>query len=180
VQADQCRPGYTELFVKLSAAALQKHPVLLDQWIDERIAPPDGIHIAVAVATPHGLVTPVIRDAPHLSLRELSGTFAQLVELARTQRLSVEQMRGGAFTVSSLGGYRVDAFTPILNPPQTAILGVGRISEQPVVREKQLAVAEVVSLSLTFDHRVVDGAPAAAFLTTLCEMIERPLGWLLA
>jgi pyruvate dehydrogenase E2 component (dihydrolipoamide acetyltransferase) len=173
-------PSYTELFVKLCAAALEKHPALLDQWVDGRIVKPEGIHVAVAVATPNGLVTPVIRDVPAMSLRELSSGFAELVELARSQRLTVEQMRGGAFTVSSLGGYRVEAFTPILNPPQTAILGVGQISPQSVVRDGQLAVAEVVSLSLTFDHRVVDGAPAAAFLTSVCEMIESPLGWLLA
>jgi pyruvate dehydrogenase E2 component (dihydrolipoamide acetyltransferase) len=100
------------------------------------------------------------------------------VDLARSQRLSAEQMRGGAFTVSSLGSYRVDEFTPILNPPQTAILGVGRISQQPAVREGQLVIADMVALSLTFDHRVVDGAPAAAFLTSLCEMVESPIGWL--
>ena len=172
-------PSYTELFVKLCAAALEKHPALLDQWVNERLVKADGVHIAVAVATPHGLMTPVLRDVPRLSLRELSASFASLVELARTQRLSVEQMRGGAFTVSSLGGYRVEAFTPILNPPQTAILGIGRISEQPVAKQRQLVVADVVHLSLTFDHRVVDGAPAAAFLTSLCDVIENPLAWLL-
>ncbi len=172
-------PSYTELFVKLCGAALQKHPAVLDQWVDERLVPPDGVHVAVAVATAYGLVTPVIRDVPALSLRELSQHFSQLVELARSKQLKGEQMRGGAFTVSSLGGYRVDAFTPILNPPQTAILGIGRISEQPVVKQQQLAIADVVTLSLTFDHRVVDGAPAAAFLTSLCEVIENPLAWLL-
>ncbi|RIK79842.1 MAG: hypothetical protein DCC67_10005 [Planctomycetota bacterium] len=173
-------PGYTELFVKLCGAALQKHPALLDQWIDERIVRMDGVHIAVAVATPQGLVTPVLRDVPALSLRELSSRFVRLIDLARQQRLALEDMRGGALTVSSLGGYRVEAFTPILNPPQTAILGVGRITPQPVVKKQQVAVAEVVALSLTFDHRVIDGAPAAAFLTSLCDMIESPLGWLLA
>ncbi|MCC6494309.1 MAG: 2-oxo acid dehydrogenase subunit E2 [Pirellulales bacterium] len=173
-------PSYAELFVKLSAAALEKHRPLLDQWIEERLVPAEGVHIAVAVATAQGLVTPVIRDVPALSLRELSTAFDQLVQLARAGRLAVEQMQGGAFTVSSLGGYRVDAFTPILNPPQTAILGIGRISEEPVVKQNQLAVANIVHLSLTFDHRVVDGAPAAAFLTSLCELIESPLSWLLA
>ncbi|WP_428303620.1 dihydrolipoamide acetyltransferase family protein [Lacipirellula sp.] len=172
-------PSYTELFVKLCAAALEKHPALLDQWVNERLVKAEGVNIAVAVATPNGLMTPVIRDVPRLSLRELSASFANLIELARTQRLVADQMRGGAFTVSSLGGYRVEAFTPILNPPQTAILGIGRISEQPVAKQRQLVVADVVNLSLTFDHRVVDGAPAAAFLTSLCDVIENPLAWLL-
>lgn len=172
-------PSYTELFVKLCAAALEKHPALLDQWVNERLVKAEGVNIAVAVATPNGLMTPVIRDVPRLSLRELSASFANLIELARTQRLAADQMRGGAFTVSSLGGYRVEAFTPILNPPQTAILGIGRISEQPVAKQRQLVVADVVNLSLTFDHRVVDGAPAAAFLTSLCDVIENPLAWLL-
>jgi pyruvate dehydrogenase E2 component (dihydrolipoamide acetyltransferase) len=173
-------PSYTELFIKLSAAALEKHPAILGQWIDERIVQPDGVHVAVAVDTPHGLLTPVIRNVPALSLRELSTSLAELVELARSRRLKAEQMQAGAFTVSSLGGYRVEAFTPLLNPPQTAILGVGRISKQPVVRDGQLAIGDVVTLSLSFDHRVVDGAPAAAFLTSLCEVIENPLGWLLS
>jgi pyruvate dehydrogenase E2 component (dihydrolipoamide acetyltransferase) len=173
-------PRYTELFVKLSAAALEKHPAMLGQWIDERIVQPDGIHVAVAVDTPQGLLTPVIRNVPALSLRELSTALAELIDLARSRRLKVEQMQAGAFTVSSLGGYRVEAFTPLLNPPQTAILGVGRISKQPVVRDGQLAVGDIVTLSLSFDHRVVDGAPAAAFLTSLCDVIENPLGWLLS
>jgi pyruvate dehydrogenase E2 component (dihydrolipoamide acetyltransferase) len=173
-------PSYTELFIKLSAAALEKHPAILAQWIDDRLIQPEGIHVSVAVDTPHGLLTPVIRNVPALSLRELSTALGELVELARSRRLKAEQMQAGAFTVSSLGGYRVEAFTPLLNPPQTAILGVGRISKQPIVRDGQLAVGDVVTLSLSFDHRVIDGAPAAAFLTSLCEVIENPLGWLLS
>ncbi|HMO83377.1 MAG TPA: dihydrolipoamide acetyltransferase family protein [Lacipirellulaceae bacterium] len=172
-------PSYTALTVKLAAAALEKHPAVMGQWIDERIVKPQGIHIAVAVDTIHGLMTPVVHNVPSLSLRELSEELAKLIEQARERRLSAEQMQGGTFTVSSLGGYRVEAFTPILNPPQTAIVGVGRIAKQPVVREGQIAVGDVLSLSLTFDHRVVDGAPAAAFLTTLCDILENPLAWIL-
>lgn len=171
-------PSYTELLVKLSASALVEHPALLNQWIDDQIVAPDGVHIAVAVDTPYGLMTPVVRDVPSLGLHQLALAMKELIELARTRQLSVEQLQGGAFTVSSLGGYRVEEFTPILNRPQTAILGVGRITKQPVVRDDQLAIGHRVALSLTFDHRVVDGAPAAAFLTSLCEKIEAPLGWL--
>jgi pyruvate dehydrogenase E2 component (dihydrolipoamide acetyltransferase) len=176
-----CRiPSYTGLFVKLSAAALEKHPPCRAQWINNSIVMPEGIHVSVAVDTPQGLVTPVIRDVVSLPLCKLSEQLGELIELARARRLSPEQMQGGIFTVSNLGMSRVEAFTPILNSPQTMILGVGRIVTAPVVRNGEITAGQVVSLSLTFDHRVIDGAPAAAFLTTLCELIESPLAWLVA
>jgi pyruvate dehydrogenase E2 component (dihydrolipoamide acetyltransferase) len=178
-QPDRKIPSYTGLFVKLSAAALEKHPTCRAQWIGDSIVVPEGIHVSVAVDTPHGLVTPVVRDVALLPLSKLSEQLAELVELARSRRLAPEQMQGGIFTVSSLGGTRVEAFTPILNPPQTMILGIGRIAPTPIVRGGTIAVGQMVTLSLTFDHRVIDGAPAASFLTTLCEVIESPLPWLL-
>jgi pyruvate dehydrogenase E2 component (dihydrolipoamide acetyltransferase) len=172
-------PSFTALFTKLAAAALNQHPALLQQWSGDELVTPQGLHISIAVDTPQGLVTPVIRDVAARSLLDVSHELAELAELARGRQLTSEQMQSGVFTVSSLGAYRVDAFTPILNPPQAAILGVGRIHEAPVVKEGGLAVGNVVALSLTFDHRVIDGAPAAAFLTTLCEAIERPMPWLI-
>jgi pyruvate dehydrogenase E2 component (dihydrolipoamide acetyltransferase) len=172
-------PSFTALFTKLAAAALSQHPALLQQWSNDELITPQGLHVSVAVDTPHGLVTPVIRDVAARSLLDVSNELTALAERARRRQLTTEQMQDGVFTVSSLGAFRVDAFTPILNPPQTAILGVGRIHEAPVVKDGGLAVGNVVSLSLTFDHRVIDGAPAAAFLTTLCEAIERPMPWLI-
>ncbi len=179
-QPDRRIPSYTGLFVKLSAAALEKHPSCRAQWVGESIVTPEAIHVSVAVDTPHGLVTPVLRDVPSLPLCELSEQLAALIELARLRRLSPEQMQGGIFTVSSLGASRVEAFTPILNRPQTMILGIGRIAPTPVVKDGAIVASEMVTLSLTFDHCVIDGAPAASFLTTLCEVIESPLPWLLA
>jgi pyruvate dehydrogenase E2 component (dihydrolipoamide acetyltransferase) len=172
-------PSFTALFTKLAAAALVKHPAVLQQWSNHELITPQGLHVSVAVDTPHGLVTPVIRNVDARSLLDVSRELAELAELARGRQLMAEQMQGGVFTVTSLGAYRVDGFTPILNPPQSAILGIGRIHEAPVVKDGALTVGNVVSLSLTFDHRVIDGAPAAAFLTTLCEAIERPMPWLI-
>jgi len=173
-------PSYTDLLVKLAAAALVRHPAMLGQWADDGIVVPDGVHVAVAVDTPVGLLTPVLRDVPSLSLAEVSERLAGLISRARARRLSADELRGGTFTVTNLGGYRVDAFTPLLNLPQTAILGVGRISPQPVAVEGRVEVRDRVTLSLTFDHRVVDGATAAALLTTICELVERSLPTLLS
>jgi pyruvate dehydrogenase E2 component (dihydrolipoamide acetyltransferase) len=179
VERGRPSPSFTAMFVKLAAAALTKHPELLQQWAIDKLIAPEGLHISVAVHTSQGLMTPVIRDVATRSLLDVSQELAALAELARARKLTLPQMQGGVFTVSSLGGYRVDAFTPILNSPQTAVLGVGRIGDTPVVRQGALAVSQTVTLSLTFDHRVVDGAPAASFLTNLCEIMERPMPWLL-
>ena len=173
-------PSYTDLLVKLAAAALERHPAMLGQWADNGIFVSDGVHVAVAVDTPFGLLTPVLRDVPALSLAEVSERLASLISPRSARRLSADELRGGTFTVTNLGGYRVDAFTPLLNLPQTAILGVGRISPQPVAVEGRVEVRDRVTLSLTFDHRVVDGATAAALLTTICELVEKSLPTLLS
>lgn len=172
-------PSYTDLLVKLSAAALERHPALLGQWSEQGIILPDGIHVAVAVDTPSGLLTPVLRDVPARTLLEVSEELAGLVSRARARRLTPDELRGGTFTVSNLGSYRVEAFSPLLNLPQSAILGVGRISRQPSVVEDRVEARDRMTLSLTFDHRVVDGATAAAMLTTLCELIESPVAALI-
>ncbi len=168
-------PSYTDLFLKLSAVALARHPALLQQWTDQGLVSPSSLDIAVAVDTPHGLFTPVLRDVAASSLTTVSQRLADLITRTRSRRLTSEEMRGGVFTVTNLGGYRVEAFTPLLNLPQTAILGVGHIAPQPTVVDGHIEVRERVTLSLTFDHRIVDGATAAALLTTLCELVENPL-----
>lgn len=178
-KADVRPPGFTDMLVKLSAVALERHPLLLGQWTEQGVLTPHGIHIAVAVDTPAGLLTPVLADVPEHSLTQISAKLQDLFQRARSRRASTDELQGGVFTISNLGGYRVDGFTPILNLPQAAILGVGRISPQPVVVEGRIEVRDRMALSLTFDHRVVDGAAAAAFLTTLCEFCESPLPYLL-
>lgn len=177
---DDAVPGYNELLVKLLAAALERHPQLTAQWNDREIVFPDGIHISVAVDTDAGLLAPVIRDANKLTLRQLAAELRKLAEQARGGGLSADQMQGGVFTITNLGMYGVDAFTPIINLPQSAILGVGRIVREPAVVENQIVPREQLTLSLTFDHRVVDGAPAAQFLNDLRQAIEQPGAWLVS
>jgi pyruvate dehydrogenase E2 component (dihydrolipoamide acetyltransferase) len=167
-------PTYTDFFVKLSAAGLQGHPLLNACWVEDQIVVPDGIHIGFAVDTDAGLLVPVIRDVPALSLAELAARSIDLAARARQRKLAAEEMQGGTFTVTNLGPFGVDAFTPIINFPQCAVLGVGRIERRPVVVDDQLAARDQVTLSLTFDHRIVDGAPAARFLQSLGQLIENP------
>ena len=168
-------PTYTDLLVKLTAAALEQHLQLIAQWQQEGILIPDEINIAIAVDTEAGLVAPVIRDVPSKSLRQVAGESQQLVKLAHARRLTKEQVRGGTFTVTNLGSLGIDTFTPIINLPQSAILGIGRIVSEPVLVDREFVPRDMMSLSLTFDHRVLDGAPAARFLDTLRNCIEQPV-----
>jgi pyruvate dehydrogenase E2 component (dihydrolipoamide acetyltransferase) len=167
-------PTYTDLIVKLTAHALEEHPLLNAQWRDDGLFLPQSINIGIAVDTEVGLMVPVIRDVPTLALDELAVRAKELIELARTRRLATEHMQGGTFTVSNLGTYGIDAFTPIIHLPQCAILGVGRLVHEPVVRGEQICVWPMITLSLTFDHRIVDGATAARFLQRVSELLEEP------
>lgn len=172
-------PGYTEFLVKLLAAALSKHPILNARWSDEQIVHSPAIDIGIAVDTDAGLLVPVVRDVSSLSLKEISTRVRDLSERARQRRLSMSEMQGGTFTLTNLGAFGIDAFTPIINDSQCAILGVGRIQKQPVVFQDQIVARDRITLSLTFDHRIVDGAPAARFLQTLTLLIENPGPWLM-
>ena len=172
-------PSVTGMFVKLVAAALQQHPEILQQWTKDGLLVPDGVHIAVAVDTQRGLLAPVLRHVPALTLGDLTRCLGASAERARSGQLAAEELQGGTFTVSNLGAYAVDGFTPILNLPQSAILGIGRIRPEPTVQGDEIVIRDQVSLSLTFDHRVYDGATAAAFLQTLCEILTEPGPWLM-
>jgi pyruvate dehydrogenase E2 component (dihydrolipoamide acetyltransferase) len=143
-------------------------------WKEEGIFIPEGIHIGIAVDTEAGLLVPVVRDVPSKSLRQIAEECHALAEKARARQLRPDDVQGGTFTVTSLGTYGIDAFTPIINVPQCAILGVGCIRSEPAVVRGQVVPREILTLSLTFDHRVVDGAPAARFLQTVCTFIEQP------
>jgi pyruvate dehydrogenase E2 component (dihydrolipoamide acetyltransferase) len=164
------------LIARAAALALAEHPAVQAQWLDGAgLRPRSAVHVGVAVALePEGLVVPVLRDAHTRSLRELAGDLVALVDKARANHLSVEEMQGGTFTITNLGAYRIDGFTPIINPPETAILGVGRIADKAVVVDGRIEPRTMCTLSLSFDHRAVDGAPAAAFLARLAELLERP------
>jgi pyruvate dehydrogenase E2 component (dihydrolipoamide acetyltransferase) len=169
-------PSYTDMLVKLAAAALELHPALNASWDNDNLVPSSSIHIGVAVDTEAGLLVPVIRDVPRFSLREIASRSLELITRARARKLSADEMQGGTFTVTSLGSFGIDAFTPIINYPQCAILGVGRILRQPVADANNIVLRDIISLSLTFDHRALDGAPAARFLQTLCGLIEKETG----
>lgn len=173
--ADQSAPTYTDLIVKLAALALAEHPHLQAQWREEGLFVPDRIDIAIAVDTEAGLLAPVVRGVDRLTLRQVAASARELVALARAGRLTADRMRDATFTVSNLGMYGVDAFTPILHLPQCAVLGIGRIVRTPVLVEDRVEPRHLLTLSLTFDHRVVDGAPAAHFLAALRQGIENPV-----
>lgn len=166
------------IIAKAAGLALVEHRQLLAQWADgQGLSMADGVDVGVGVAValePEGLVVPVLRAAHRRSLRELAADLLGLVDKARAGRLSPAEMQGGAFSITNLGAYRIDGFTPIINPPETAILGVGRIADKPVVVDGRIEARTMCTLSLSFDHRVVDGAPAAAFLARLAELLERP------
>jgi len=175
-------PSYTDFLVKLTARALQEHPALYSRLVDDHIEQPPTIDIGIAVDSPRGLLVPVLRNVPGRPLRELAAAAAALIEAARTGRISADDLAGGTFTITNLGMYEIDAFTPIINLPECAILGVGRIVPKQVVVDvvaERLAIRHMVYLSLTFDHRLVDGAPAARFLQRVKQLVEKPALWLM-
>lgn len=167
-------PSYNDILIQYAAETLRELPELNACWHRDGIHVYDAVHIAMAVDTPDGLLAPVVRYADRLTLPEIAEQTRKLVAQTRSGQLSQNQLLGCTFTVSNLGMFGIDAFTPILNLPQAAILGVGRIVDEPVVRDGQLQVGRTLTLSLTFDHRVIDGAPAARWLQRLCERIQTP------
>jgi pyruvate dehydrogenase E2 component (dihydrolipoamide acetyltransferase) len=171
---DEIAPTYTDVIVKLTAVALKQHPLLQAQWRDDGLFVPNRIDIALAVDTEAGLLVPVVRAVDQLTLRQVAARTRELIAQARAGQLTADQMRDATFTVSNLGGLGIDAFTPILHLPQCAVLGVGRIVREPAVHDDKLVPRDALTLSLTFDHRVVDGAPAARFLATLSGCLENP------
>ncbi len=173
-------PTYSDLLIKLTAVALREHPMLNACWKDDEIILLKEIHIGIAVDTEAGVLVPVIRDVQTKGLRQIAEDSHSLAEKAQSRQLRPEDMQGGTFTITNLGMYGVDAFTPIINLPQCAILGVGRIVSKPAVYNDQIVPRQMMALSLTFDHRVVDGAPAARFLEALRQYIEDAGLWLLA
>ena len=165
---------YTDLLVKAVAKTLKNHPLLNVVLIGDEIQLLDCIHIGVAVALPDGLIVPVVRDADKLTVQEIAQKVRRLAQGAREGTLSVDEVAGSTFTITNLGNYGLDGFTPIINAPEAAILGVGRIAERVVVHDDQIARRKMMTLSLTIDHRLVDGAPGAEFLRSLQELLQNP------
>ena len=169
------RITYTDLLIRLVSAALRQHPQANAAWNDGEILLKDEINIGLAMAVEEGLIVPVIHQADQLSLSQIANRRDELVRLAKDGKLRLEDLQGGTFTISNLGMYGVDIFNAILNPPQSAILAVGRIAERVVPVNGQPAVQPMMILSVSYDHRAIDGARGAQFLETLADLIEEPL-----
>ena len=165
---------YTDLIVRAAAVALREHQAINARWEGEGVHRLPEIHIGVAVALEEGLVVPVVRHADRASIAQISAAIRDLSERARGMRLRPDEMAGHTFTVTNLGMFDVDAFTPVLNLPEAAMLGVGRLHRRPVAAGDRAEIHTTMVLSLTFDHRVVDGAPAAQFLQRLKHILEHP------
>ena len=168
---DQQRPTVTDLLVKVVALALRDHPAANAHIDAETVRIMPDIHIGIATAVEGGLIVPVVRDADTLSLEALAEERARLVDRVRSGEATAGDLTGGTFTVTNLGGYGVDAFTPIINPPEVAILGAGRTVEVPHRDGDGIAWHQSMTLSLTIDHRAVDGAPGAAFLQRVVGLL---------
>jgi pyruvate dehydrogenase E2 component (dihydrolipoamide acetyltransferase) len=168
------RVTVTDVLTKVCAQALMRHREVNAEFTDEAILLHPSANVGLAVAAPQGLVVPVIRSAERLSLTEIAIVRADLVGRAREAKLRAEDIEGGTFTISNLGMYAVESFTAVLNPPQAAIVAVGATEDRVVAAGGDTAVRPMITLTATFDHRAVDGAPAAAFLQTLKESLEDP------
>ncbi|MEW6048807.1 MAG: dihydrolipoamide acetyltransferase family protein, partial [Bacillota bacterium] len=166
----------TALIVKAAAQTLKRYPRLNSSLEGDEIVEWGEIHVGVAVALEDGLLVPVVRDADQKTVGQINAEIRELARKAEKGTLGPDEVSGSTFTVTNLGMYGVDAFTPVINPPEAAILGVGRTVSRPELRDGQLVLRQVTTLSLTFDHRLVDGAPAAQFLSSLRESLERPYG----
>jgi pyruvate dehydrogenase E2 component (dihydrolipoamide acetyltransferase) len=166
--------SYDDILIKVVALAIEKWPLLNATWKSDLIKIPGEINIGLAVALEDGLVVPVVRDANKKSLIETVRLREGLVAKARARQLTIDDLRGGTFSISNLGMFDIDSFTAILNPPESGILAVGRIRDVPVVAGGQVVVRPVMKLVLGVDHRVVDGAAAAAFLEDIKRMLESP------
>lgn len=175
-------PSYQDIVTKLVAEVLKQHPLLAGRWDEDAIVMPDenGLDIGMAVDTDDGLLVPVIRDVGSVKLTELARQSRELVERARANSLGAAELQGSVFTITNLGAFGIDAFTPIINYPESAILGLGAIRREAIVQDSGAIVAQAqLTLNLTFDHRIIDGAPAARFLQTLVSAIASPSAWLL-
>lgn len=169
----------TDFIARAVVLALQEHSNMNSAYIDEHIVTYEHVHLGMAVSLTQGLVVPVVQHAEALSVVELSKQIKSLSEQARTGKLQSDQLTGSTFTVTNLGAYGVDHFTPILNPPEAGILGVGVATDAPVFQGGDWQTRTMLPLSLTFDHRIVDGAPAAEFLQTIKQFLEKPTHLLL-
>ena len=173
--ADDVRISFNDIIVKVTATALTKHRECNAWWMGDHIRYFDEVHISMAVAIEGGLITPVVRNAHLKSLREIATESRDLVERARNRKLAPEEYTGGTFSLSNLGMFDIDHFTAVINPPEAGILAVGRIVQEPVVQDGTVVPRRKMKVTMSCDHRVIDGATGARFLQTFRQMLENPL-----
>jgi pyruvate dehydrogenase E2 component (dihydrolipoamide acetyltransferase) len=170
----ETKPTVSDLLTKVVAAALIRHPAVNSHFAGDKILRFPYAHVGIAVAAPNGLVVPVIRDADRKTIQEIAAARAEVVGRARDGKLQREDFADGTFTISNLGMFGIEQFIAVLNPPQTAILAVGSTEEKPVVRDGEVIVRPLMSMTVTCDHRAIDGADGAEFLRTVKELVEEP------
>lgn len=174
-ETSEVRISFNDLVVKAAAVALRKHPSINSSWFGDKITYHQDINVGVAVAVPDGLLVPVVRDTDLKSLSMINQEVKELAGKAKSKKLSMEEMSGNTFTISNLGMFGIDEFTAIINPPDACIMAVGGIIEKPVVKNGEIVVGKTMKVTLSCDHRVVDGASGAAFLQTFKSMLEQPV-----
>ena len=170
----ETKPTVSDLLTKVAAAALLRHPAVNAHFAGDKILRFPSAHVGIAVAAPNGLVVPVIRDADRKTIQEIAADRAALVGRARDGKLQRDDLADGTFTISNLGMFGIEQFVAVLNPPQAAILAVGTTEPKPVVRDGQVEVRPLMSMTITCDHRAIDGADGAEFLRTVKELLEEP------
>jgi pyruvate dehydrogenase E2 component (dihydrolipoamide acetyltransferase) len=178
-EASPVKISFNDLIIKAAAAALRKHPEVNSSWLGDAIRRNGHIHIGTAVAVEDGLMVPVVKFADQKSLSQIAAESTALIEKARTKKLQPQEFTGNTFTISNLGMMDIDEFTAIINPPDSCILAVGKITPTPVVDKGAVVVRQLLRLTLSCDHRVVDGALGASFLQTLKGYLENPVTMLL-
>jgi pyruvate dehydrogenase E2 component (dihydrolipoamide acetyltransferase) len=173
-QDDTVRISYNDIIILATARALKRHPNMNSTLVGEEILLHDSVHMGFAVALTEGLIVPVLRDADKKDLFKIAGEARELARKAREGTLTVDEVTGGTFTISNLSMFQVDGVTPILKSPETGILGIGRVKAKPAVYKDEIAIRSMMFLNLTFDHQIVDGAPAAEFLQEVAGYLDNP------
>ena len=172
---DSVKISYNDIIVMATARALMRHPIMNSTLIGEEILLHDSVHLGIAVSLSEGLIVPKLRNADKKNLLQIAREVRELAKKAREGALVMEEVTDGTFTISNVSMLGMDGFTPVLNPPETGILGIGRVIEKPSVFNGEIAIRHMMTLSLTFDHRIVDGAPAMMFLRDLARYLEQPM-----
>jgi pyruvate dehydrogenase E2 component (dihydrolipoamide acetyltransferase) len=172
---DEYKVSFNDIILKATATALAQHPDVNAHWLGDRIRRFNRVHLGMAVAIPDGLITPVIFDADRKGLGEIARESRELAARARDRKLTPEEYMGSTFSVSNLGMFGIDQFTAIINPPEAGILAIGAVADVPVVKDGALSIAKHLRVTMSCDHRVIDGATGAKFLVTLRRLLENPL-----